>query len=132
MNISKYNWYLLLPISLLPSLPPYISSLFCRDFIQAHANFANHLFWGYLLLLLLLLALVTFKLYKKIPGRIFVLYNLINLGETVALCLLFDLILPKWQWFFYMLTSYAHHIIIWAGLFLRQFIFRFILLFKDS
>lgn len=122
MQISKYNWYFLLPVNIFFTLPVYIGSEL-RDYINL--TIANYIYVFYILLLVLLYTIINYKFYTKISNAVFFKYNFINLGISLIICLLFDRFLEHWEWFFYALTSTQHHIVLWSMFMIWQCVVRF-------
>lgn len=122
--ISKYNWFLLLPVNLFLSFPIYeVREL--RDYLQINLHIPDYVYVCYILMFVLAYSIINFKFYNKIPNKVFFMYNLVNFAISWIICLLFDRILENWEWFFYALTSTQHHFVIWLMLMLYQCLVRF-------
>ena len=83
MQISKYNWYLLLPANLIYTTSCFIFSRFISKGLGF--ELVNFIFITYILAFAILHSILTFKTYPQTPNKIFFRYNLFNLAVSLLI-----------------------------------------------
>ena len=126
MQISKYNWYLLLPANLIYTTSCFIFSRFISKGLGF--ELVNFISIAYILAFAILYSILTFKTYLQTPNKIFFRYNLFNLAVSL---LINHFILRniwqdlRWEYFFHPFNSTFNQILIWLILLVLQLLIRF-------
>ena len=125
MQISKYNWYLLLPANLIYTTSCFIFSRFISKGLGF--ELVNFISIAYILAFAILYSILTFKTYPQTPNKIFFRYNLFNLAVSL---LINHFILRniwqdlRWEYFFHPFNSTFNQILIWLILLVLQLLIR--------
>lgn len=127
--LSRLIILLLLPANLLWALPIYA---FTRSGHDMSWQTFNYIFLVYTAVFLLIYGIISYKLYPKISGKALLLANIFNLCLSLVINFILDGYLPRWQWFFYALSSTQNLLIIWVLLLPWQWLARFLAWIKYS